>query len=188
MSLISLSERAWYLVHRRADIPQALLAHLPHAAARVLDLGGGDGRISLALSRLLRADWTVADIDAEALARVPRDEHIATALLEAGGDLPFPDRAFDAVLVVDVLHHVRDQEHFLRQAIRCLRAGGALLLVEFDSRRRLIRFFGLLRRLAGERCRFWNPEELRSRLESLGLAVATGPLDSLRFLAVARRG
>jgi SAM-dependent methyltransferase len=50
--------------------------------------------------------------------------------------LPFSDRAFDAVLMVEVLEHVREQRQSVAEGVRTLRPGGMLVLATphaFDS-------------------------------------------------------
>jgi SAM-dependent methyltransferase len=44
--------------------------------------------------------------------------------------LPFADASLDAILMIDVLHHLPDVARFLREADRCLRKGGRILMVE----------------------------------------------------------
>jgi SAM-dependent methyltransferase len=52
--------------------------------------------------------------------------------------LPFADRAFDAVLIRDLLHHVPDRAGVLREATRVLRLGGRLTLIEPNGRNPII--------------------------------------------------
>ncbi len=182
MSLLGFIEKSWYLFHRRADVIALLRERLEKRGPLkdVLDLGGGTGRVPVALAPALGGAWTVADIDGEALASVPTREPFRTVVLEPGKPLPFPDASFDAVLLVDVLHHVHDQEPFLREARRCLRRPGVLLIVDFDASQGLTRFLSFL---APRRCLFNKPEDLRIRLEGLGLRVSAAAIDSERYLA-----
>jgi SAM-dependent methyltransferase len=52
--------------------------------------------------------------------------------------LPFPDQAFDAVLIRDLLHHVPDRAAALREAARVLRLGGRLTLIEPNGKNPVI--------------------------------------------------
>ncbi len=116
---------------------QAFLAVAEHLrapqGARVLDLGGGPGWVSELLAKLGYAPVTL-DL-APALLRIGRDrfqrEHLPGRLV--CGDmtaLPFPDGAFDAVVVIDALHHVPDVATVFREAYRVLGQGGRFLLAE----------------------------------------------------------
>ncbi len=44
--------------------------------------------------------------------------------------LPFSSASLKAIAMVDVLHHIPDNHAFLREAQRCLRPGGAIVMIE----------------------------------------------------------
>ena len=44
--------------------------------------------------------------------------------------LPFPDRAFGGIVLLDVLHHLPEPVRFFDEAARLLRPGGRLALIE----------------------------------------------------------
>lgn len=58
--------------------------------------------------------------------------------------LPFADRAFDTVLVRDLLHHVYDRRRALGEAWRVLAPGGELVLIEPNAQNPLILAQGTL--------------------------------------------
>jgi len=100
---------------------------------RVLDLGGGAAWVSELLSKLGFRPVTL-DI-APALLRVGRDrftrEHLPARF--TAGDmtrLPFTAGAFEAVVVIDALHHVGDVPAVFREAFRVLVPGGQFLIAE----------------------------------------------------------
>ena len=51
-----------------------------------------------------------------------------TSLLAAGEHLPFADGTFDAVLLNEVIEHVRDDAATLREACRVARPGGNVVI------------------------------------------------------------
>jgi SAM-dependent methyltransferase len=100
---------------------------------RVLDLGGGAAWVSELLAKLGYRPFTL-DL-ALPLLRVGRDrfrrEHLTARFTAADMTaLPFPDRCFDAVVVIDALHHVPDVPAVFREAHRVLVEGGQFLLAE----------------------------------------------------------
>jgi 2-polyprenyl-3-methyl-5-hydroxy-6-metoxy-1,4-benzoquinol methylase len=111
------------------------------AGERVLDAGCANGDlVAMAAERGLRAfglDLNAAAID-RARSSVP-DAQFAVGTL---GDRPFPDEAFEAVVMVDFIEHVRRPEHELEEVAQRLTPGGRLVLStpRVDSR---------LRRLSG---------------------------------------
>lgn len=98
------------------------------AAGSLLEIGAGPG----AVTRRLRAALpslavTPLDHDASLLA------HVSDGVVADAHVLPLPDGSFDAVLLRYVLQHVRDPALVLSEAVRVLRPGGLLLVVEVDG-------------------------------------------------------
>jgi SAM-dependent methyltransferase len=98
----------------------ALIGGLPRGA-RTLEVGAGPGFLAEYASRE-RPDlrWVATDIGL-----VPWNSVAADALR-----LPFRDAVFDAVVGLDVLHHLARPRSFFGEAARVLRPDGRLLLVE----------------------------------------------------------
>ncbi|HLN61995.1 MAG TPA: class I SAM-dependent methyltransferase [Symbiobacteriaceae bacterium] len=115
--------------------------HLPAAPARVLDIGGGPGRYSIALAKQ-GYEVTLLDLSAELLA-IARKRAAEAGVTLAGVihgnalDLaPLPDAAFDAVLLMGPLYHllkVEERQQAVREARRVLKPGG-ILVASFISR------------------------------------------------------
>jgi demethylmenaquinone methyltransferase/2-methoxy-6-polyprenyl-1,4-benzoquinol methylase len=83
--------------------------------------------------------------------------------------LPFPDRSFSRVLVVDALHHFCDQRDSLADLLRVLRAGGRLVIEEPDYTRFAVKLVAIAEKLALMRSRFYAPEAIRDMVADLGL-------------------
>lgn len=114
-------ENYWF---RRHEVVYAAL--LPRCRdAVVLEAGCGEGYGADLLAGAARAvvglDYD-APTAAHAARRYPR-VHVARANLVA---LPLPDAAVDAVVSLQVIEHLWEQERFLRECRRVLRPGGAL--------------------------------------------------------------
>jgi SAM-dependent methyltransferase len=99
-------------------------ASLPPAPSRVLEVGAGGGE----LAEALRGDgYDVVAID-------PASETPAVRAV-ALGDLEEPPASFDAAVAVVSLHHVEPLGASCRRLARLVRAGGALVVDEFDVER-----------------------------------------------------
>jgi len=88
---------------------------IPGGAGRVLELGSGCGFFEEFVP-----DAITSEVQTCPHVRIVMDGQI----------LPFTDRSLRAVVMTDVLHHLPDARRFLREAARCVRPGGRLVMVE----------------------------------------------------------
>lgn len=105
-----------YYNRRIFVLSRALAKAIPEGGS-VLDLGCGDGQLALSLMRL-RPDLRVEGVDV-----VPRPKTMIPVTQYDGVRLPFADRSFDYVTVVDVLHHTANPRDVLAEASRVARRG-----------------------------------------------------------------
>jgi SAM-dependent methyltransferase len=104
-----------YVHTRRVRVLCDHLASLIPRQASVLDVGTGDGLLAKLLSAR-RPDLSLHGLDV-----LPRAKsHIPVQLFD-GEHIPYPDKSFDVVLFVDVLHHTNDAMALLREAVRTAR-------------------------------------------------------------------
>jgi SAM-dependent methyltransferase len=102
---------------RRVRVLAGHLAKTVPGPGSVLDLGSGDGSIAATLMAL-RPDLAVEGVDVMVRPRT----HIPVSRYD-GVTLPFADRSFDFVTIVDVLHHTSDPAAVLAEAARVARQG-----------------------------------------------------------------
>jgi len=153
-----------------ADDVSAIAARLhPYVppGGALLDVGGGTGALASRLAGALHAHVTVLDPTPEMLAYVP-DHPALRATMGAAESMPYGDDSFDAVLVSDAFHHVRDQDRAVREMVRVVRPGGGVLMLELDPRG-WMRALVLAERLVGEPATFFEPEHLCTFLAARGL-------------------
>ena len=105
---------------RRVRVLSDQLAALIPPAARILDVGCGDGTLDLLITRQ-RPDVSMVGVDVlvRPNARIPVQSF-------DGANIPYPDASFDAVMFVDVLHHTPDPHLLLREATRV----GKMILIK----------------------------------------------------------
>jgi SAM-dependent methyltransferase len=111
---LKLTERAHqtFIGTRRVQVLCHHLSPLFPEAARVLDVGCGDGALAARI-RNARSDVDVSGIDV-----LVRPETAIPVATFDGRKLPYADRSFDATLLVNVLHHADDPEALLAEAAR----------------------------------------------------------------------
>jgi SAM-dependent methyltransferase len=90
----------------------------PHA--RVLDVGCGDGLLARRIMQR-RSDIELRGVDV----LLRRQTHIPVEAFD-GQVIPYADGSFDAVMLVDVLHHTQDPMQLLHEAART--AGTAIVI------------------------------------------------------------
>jgi SAM-dependent methyltransferase len=104
-----------FVYGRRIRVLAHHVAALLPREASVLDVGAGDGLLA---RRILdqRPDLRIRGVDV----LVRHTTHIPVDAFD-GTRLPHPDAAFDAVIMVDVLHHAQAQGALLREIARVAR-------------------------------------------------------------------
>lgn len=122
----------------------------------VLDLATGTGDLAFGAARALEGRGRVVGADlttgmmrigqeraaqaAERAAPATPDELAVRWVAADARTLPFPDRAFDRVLIGYGLRNFADLESCLSEILRCLRPGGRLVALDFGHpRRKLLR-------------------------------------------------
>ncbi len=109
------------LVHRRRIRRLAeLLAEALPGTGNLLDIGCGDGKLASLLSDI-RPAIRIAGVDVAA-----REQISFPVRLYDGVSLPFADSSFDAVMLIDVLHHTGEPLPLLQEALRVSR--GSLIV------------------------------------------------------------
>jgi len=104
-----------------------LLDPLPRGA-RLLDVGAASGYLAQVLRQrgFHRIDGIECDPALAAQGRAWYDELVVGDV--AGGEWPWPDAAFDAIVCADVLEHLRDPGAVLARVARLTRPGGTVIV------------------------------------------------------------
>lgn len=149
----------------------------------LLDVGGGTGGVSARLRDRVKRS-IVVDTSVDRVRRGARTHPGSRFVLAKGEALPLPDRSADAVLLVEVLHHVPDDRAVLAEVARVLRPGGRALIEESEFHGRYLYRYWFERLLCGG---LWPRTRagLRATLESLGFEVR--PLEDEGFVMLATR-
>jgi len=104
-----------FVFGRRTQVLRRHIAELIPPGATVLDVGRGDG----AIDKLIlagRPDISICGIDI-----FVRDSVKIPVVQYDGRFFPYPDKSFDTIIFVDVLHHTDDPMVLLKEARRVAR-------------------------------------------------------------------
>jgi demethylmenaquinone methyltransferase/2-methoxy-6-polyprenyl-1,4-benzoquinol methylase len=124
---------------------------------RILDVGGGTGRVSVLFKRQGANIW-IADAARKMLYQaVEKDLPVVETVSE---HLPFKSGCFDRVILVDALHHVVDQGQTLSEMWRVLSPGGRIIIEEPDIRNFFVKLIALGEKLMLMRSHFLAPKTI----------------------------
>jgi SAM-dependent methyltransferase len=156
-----------FIFNRRTRVLAEHLASLIPPGSRVLDVGCGDGTIDC-LIRKRQPSIEIEGIDPllRPSARIP-------VRAFDGEHIPYPDRSFDVVMFVDVLHHTVDPLILLREAVRV--APTVVIKDHFreglfaQSTLRLMDWVGNARHGVALPYKYWDRKQWRQAFGDLGL-------------------
>lgn len=98
-------------------LDEALRRELPLLVGKVLDLASGAAsyrRFFAPAAEVLRTDYRLS--------------HDVEQVVDCNQSFPFPDQAFDGVILANALYILEDRSQFWREAHRVLRPGGTLIV------------------------------------------------------------
>jgi SAM-dependent methyltransferase len=81
----------------------------------LVELGSGGGFIKEVIEGVITSD----------ILELPNVDKVFSAL-----DMPFEDGSIDAFFMFDVLHHIAEPGGFFKEAIRCLKPAGKIVMIE----------------------------------------------------------
>lgn len=150
---------------------------------RLLDVGCSSGAFLMS-ARKLGLDTTGVEPSAEAAATARRTGlNVFTGFLE---DARFPDGAFDAATLIEVVEHLRDPRSLLVECRRVLKPGGILLITtpnaaSWTARIMKSRWDGFDLRAMGGHISFFNPRSIEMIAERTGYELVRVETRNVRF-------
>lgn len=142
------------------------LLQLP-LAGRLLDAGGGTGRVSAQL-RPYVDNLIISDLSSKMLDQ-SRAKGMCCPVAAHVEKLPFTSGSFERVMVVDALHHFCDQREAIADLARVVKPGGRIVIEEPDLKYLGVKFVAVAEKVALMQSHFLYPAEIRDLLAAQGL-------------------
>lgn len=156
-------------VIHKLDVKRLIdLLKLP-ARGRMLDAGGGTGRVSSRLRSMID-EVVVCDLSLPMLKQVLKKGRLSPVQSRIE-TLPFPDESFERILVVDALHHFSDLRQSLQELLRVLKPEGRLVIEEPNIDHFLVKWVALAEKLFLMQSRFYASDEIVGMIKEQGLNV-----------------
>ncbi len=133
------------------------LLKLP-AKGRMLDAGGGTGRVSSRL-RTMIDEVVVCDVSLPMLKQAKNKGRLWAAQSHIE-QLPFPNESFERIVVVDALHHFCNQRQSIQELLRVLKFGGRLVIEEPNIDKFIVKWVALAEKLFLMRSHFCSSNEI----------------------------
>lgn len=105
----------------------------PYLGINILDFGAGEGHLSDLIKQKVKAKVISADISSNARSlALKKYPNLDYTIIKPDEELPFKSKSFDTVLLIDVIEHVYDIDHLLKEINRVLDKNGEVIIVTPD--------------------------------------------------------
>ena len=150
-------------------LAENIAAMIPQGVRTVLDVGCGDGTLARAIMQI-RPELDIAGVEIRA-----RPQTAIPVREFDGRVLPFADRSYDLVMMVDVLHHAEEPTFLIRETARV--AARAVIIKDHltgawlsQERLRLMDWVGNIGHGVPLRYAYWSPDQWRDAFSHTGLS------------------
>lgn len=159
-----------HIFGRHEDLELLAIAN-PAPEDRILDVGGGTGRVSILFKS--KVQYIIVSDSAIGMARQAQGRGLCTVVSHAE-KLPYAAGQFDRVIMVDAFHHVADQQTTLDEMWRMTAPGGQIIIEEPDIQNFYVKLIALGEKLLLMRSHFVRPEviaEMGTRNRAAEVAI-----------------
>ena len=170
------------IFHRQSV--QALTNHVaPQANHRLLDVGGGTGRIA---QYFVKHVHQVCILDPSP-GMLQEGQQKGLCITQGMAErIPFADQTFDRIIAIDSFHHLLNQRQAARELLRVLAPGGRLIVEEPNIAHCAVKLIALGEKLLMMRSHFLSAAKMRSLFEQNGAQVTIEEENTTLWLIISK--
>lgn len=163
---------------------ERLLEHIGKVEGkRVADIGGGTGSLAVLLAGL-KAEVVIVDPSASMTAIAEKKEQRIKVVRASAEEMPLAGISFDVVCMKDCLHHIVNRKKALNEAVRVLKPGGKMVILEFYPANLKAKLIFCFERLCSEKTWPVDPEVMKEILHGLGMKGKIYSMNRLEYVYV----
>ncbi|HEY62708.1 MAG TPA: class I SAM-dependent methyltransferase [Anaerolineae bacterium] len=139
--------------------PEGLIKQLDiQPGDKLLDVGGGTGRITQYFSDITETIM-ILDESCDMLKEANKKPRLQP-LCASSEEIPIKDNSIERLIMIDAMHHVKNQDATAKEMWRILKPKGRLIIEEPDIRLRGIKLLAIGEKLLMMRSRFLSSEKI----------------------------
>ena len=130
----------------------------------LLDVGGGTGRITQ-IFKECHKEIIIYDLSLPMLLQSKGKDKDISCVCGEVENIAFPTKSFDYAIMVDTLHHIKEQKKGFEKILSVLKPGGIFILEEPDIRKLPVKFIAIMEKLLIMRSHFLKPEVINQWID-----------------------
>ena len=147
------------IIRPKDEISWQKLICQSNTGTRLLDVGGGTGRIAETINDCFEM-IVIYDASVPMLQKAKSKKFNPVRVCGECENLAFAKNYFDVIIMVDTLHHVINHQQAILSILKVLKRGGIFVLEEPDIRKFPIKIIAIMEKLMLMRSHFLKPEEI----------------------------
>lgn len=158
------------IIQPKQDITwRKIICELDSSSA-LLDVGGGTGRIADAMAKCFEK-IVIYDVSLAMIKESNNKNGKISGICGKVEYLAVKKDYFDAVIMVDTLHHVENHQEAILSILHVLKPGGLFILEEPDIRKFSVKLIALMEKLLFMRSHFLKPEVVLTWIDTKNFTI-----------------
>lgn len=151
----------------------------------ILDAGGGTGRVSQSMVGRAK-QIVVSDLSIKMLMETHKKDGMQPVCTPAE-NLPFSDKKFDRIIMVDALHHVLSQHKTASELWRVLKPGGHMLIEEPDIFLFSVKLIAIAEKMTFMRSHFLSSQEIANLFPFKHASIEIRTADANKWIIIRKQ-